>query len=164
MENFWLYWLFAALIIILPLAVYAGRLLARLKRQRMDTQVAEAAQQRALQKHDANVLSSVTIIAKAMQEQQCDLSEGCWRLSVLLESLKTSRDHQQQFPAIFELYHNIQHMPILAERKQLAKKERMKQDLERMKQEARLQDAIKENLTNLLTFADARITELKTIH
>ena len=91
-----------------------------------------------------------------MKEKQCDISEGCWRLSVLLDSLKTTNDLNLQFPAIFELYHAIKHMPILAERKKLDKKQRMKLDFERMKLEANLSPAIFDNLDLLHTYAVER--------
>lgn len=158
--NPWLYITLIGVIIIVVLATIAIKLLRQLKQQQQAQQQAELAQKQALQKHDKKIISSVVIIVRAMKEEQCDLAEGCWRLSVLLDSLKLSKDLQQQFPAIFQLYDAIKHMPILEERKKLAKKARMKLDLERMKIEATLADDIKRDLELLHQYANERTAVL----
>lgn len=134
----------------------------RLKQQKVNQQQAERKHEQALLVHDKKVLDSVIIIVRAMKEEQCDISEGCWRLAVLLDSLKTSQDLNIEFPAIFELYGAIKHMPILAERKKLAKKERMKLDFERMKVEADLSPAIFENLELLHNYAVKRVSAISS--
>jgi hypothetical protein len=157
-SNDWLYWLVLAAVIIGGLAFYAVKLLLQLKQQNIKLKQAEIAHQQGLFKHDKSVLDSVIIIVRAMKEEQCDISEGCWRLCVLLDSLKTSQDLNNEFPAIFELYEAIKHMPILAERKKLEKKQRMKLDLERMKVEADLSPAIHQNLQILHQYAIERVS------
>ncbi|MGJ8694446.1 MAG: DUF2489 domain-containing protein [Thalassotalea sp.] len=157
-------WTIAAIVgalIILALAFYAGRLLSQVKIQRKANEAAQAKIVAGQKAHDEKIMNSVLIIAKAMKEEQCDYSEGCWRLSVLLDSLKTSSELSEQFPAIFALYNKIKHMHILDGRKSLAKKERMKQDLERMKEEAALYDAINADLTLLLQYSQERLARLK---
>lgn len=156
LENPWSYLIAFALIIVLSLAFYAGKLLKQLKLQTAQQKQAELDRQLALNKHDKKILDSVIIIVRAMKEDQCDISEGCWRLSVLLDSLKTSKNHSSQFPAIFELYEAIKHMPILEARKKLEKRERMKLDLARVKTEARLSNAVKENIQDLHKYSRER--------
>ena len=107
MSDFWLYALVLAVLIIAALAFYAGKLLRQLAQQKQKQQQDEAAKQKALAGHDHKVLASVLLITRAMKEEQCDFSEGCWRLSVLLDSLKTSSELESQFPAIFKLYNEI---------------------------------------------------------
>ena len=148
-------------LIIAGLAFYAGRLLSQVKAQENKREQAQKEHQKNLAAHDVKVLDSVVIIVRAMKEEQCDISEGCWRLSVLLDSLKTSENLSLQFPAIFELYQRISHMPILEERKKLAKKERMKLDLERTKVENELYSDVFANLDLLHNYADERLTALK---
>lgn len=160
LENPWSYLIVIAVIIVASLAFYAIKLLNQLKVQTSQQAQAEQERQQALNQHDKKILDSIVIIVRAMKEEQCDISEGCWRLSVLLESLKTSENHPQQFPAIFELYQAIKHMPILEARKKLAKRERMKLDLERIKVEAKLTDSVKEDVNNLHQYANERINEL----
>lgn len=158
--NIWFYLIIVAVVIVFALAFYAGTLLMKLKQQKADLLQAKQAQQKALNVHDKKVLDSVVIIVRAMKEEQCDISEGCWRLAVLLDSLKTSQNLNTEFPAIFELYGAIKHMPILEERKKLAKKERMKLDFDRMKIEADLSPAIFENLELLHNYAVERVSAI----
>ncbi|GLX80792.1 hypothetical protein theurythT_02440 [Thalassotalea eurytherma] len=150
----------AALLIILALSVYAGRLLWLVKKQRIEQEEKKVAQQKALASHDTKILQSVLIIVKAMQEEQCDYSEGCWRLSVLLDSLKLSTQMENEFPAIFNLYKQIKHLSILDERKQMAKRDRMKQDLERMKVEAQCLEGVSTTLPLLRQYTTERLAVL----
>lgn len=156
----WLILLSVGVAIIVSLAFYAGKLLIALKQQKKQQQQAEIERQTSLQQHDKKVLDSVLIIVRAMKEEQCDFSEGCWRLSVLLDSLKLSKSLDQQFPAIFELYGAIKHLSILDKRKELSKKQRMQQDLDRIKAEAQLSTAIKQDLLQLHQYVNERILVL----
>lgn len=162
MNDYWLIALIVATIIIASLAFYAGALLKQLSAQKKAQQQAEIAQQQALAKHDLKVLASAKIIVKAMQEEQCDFSEGCWRLSVLLDSLKLSSELSQQFPTIFKLYNEIKHLSILDDRKQLDKKQRMQQDYQRMKIEAQLHNEIVTDLDLLQQYITERMSILNT--
>jgi len=162
MNDYWFIALVVATIIIASLAFYAGALLKQLSAQKKAQQQAEIAQQQALAKHDLKVLASAKIIVKAMQEEQCDFSEGCWRLSVLLDSLKLSSELAQQFPTIFKLYNEIKHLSILDDRKQLDKKQRMQQDYQRMKIEAQLHNEIVTDLDLLQQYITERMSILNT--
>lgn len=160
MMNLWFFVVIAGVIIIGVLAFYAGKLLKQLQAQTVQQKQAKDEQQRALKVHDKKILDSVIIIVRAMKEEQCDFSEGCWRLSVLLDSLKMSEALSQQFPAIFELYSRIKELSILDSRKELAKKERMKEDLQRMKAESELHPKIVTDLGLLHQYAIERISVL----
>lgn len=158
--NPWTYAVIAAVLIITALSLYAANLLKSLKKQTLQQQQAKREQQQALKIHDKKVLDSLVIIVRAMKEDQCELAEGCWRIYVLLGSLKLSQDLISQFPAIFELYNAIKHMPILEKRKKLTKQERMKLDFDRLKAEAKLADNIKEDIILLHQYAIERISVL----
>jgi len=160
MNQYWLIALVLAIIIIACLAFYAGKLLKQLSVQKQTQQQAELAHQQALAKHDEKVLASVKIIVRAMQEEQCDFSEGCWRLSVLLDSLKLSSELAEQFPAIFKQYNEIKHLSILDDRKKLEKKQRMKQDYQRMTLEAQLHSEIVSDLDLLQQYTTERMAIL----
>lgn len=153
-----------AVIIIAGLSFYAGQLLMQLRAQTKMQQQAMVQAERAHQQHDKKIFDSVVIIVKAMKEEQCDYSEGCWRISVLLDSLKSIDQLEREFPSIFELYHAIKHMPILEERKKLAKQERMKFDLERTKAEARLTPDIVKELDLLYQFALDKLSLFSSKH
>jgi hypothetical protein len=91
-----------------------------------------------------------------MIQKQCELSEGCWRLSMLMNSLT---DHiielNDKFPAIFKLYSDISHMPILEARKALTKQQKLAFDLERMGVEQALEADVYVDLELLLPFAES---------
>lgn len=160
LSNPWVYLTLLGIVIIGVLAAVATKLLRQLKQQNLAQAQAQAAQHQAHQQHDKKIISSVIIIVRAMKEEQCDLAEGCWRLSVLLDSLKLSQDLQLQFPAVFQLYEAIKHMPILAARKELDKKARMKLDYDRMKLEASLAEDIRRDLELLHQYANERASML----
>ncbi|AZQ85924.1 DUF2489 domain-containing protein [Colwellia sp. Arc7-635] len=156
LSDSWVYLALLGIVIIGVLAVIATKLLRQLKQQTLEQAQKQAAQQQALQQHDKKIIASVIIIVRAMKEEQCDIAEGCWRLSVLLDSLKLSEDLNVQFPAVFKLYEAIKHMPILSARKKLDKQSRMKLDLERMKIEAELAEDIRRDISLLHQYANER--------
>ena len=72
-----------ALLIILALGFYAGKLLFMLKQQK-------ERQEAARQSRVATITDSIIVIAKAMEQQQCDLSEGVIRIVNLLNAIPIS--------------------------------------------------------------------------
>ena len=160
LSTSWSYVIIAAIIIIALLTWYAVKLLKEVKIQAKKQQQLELQKQQALKVHDKKIIDSIVIIVRAMKEEQCDFAEGCWRLCVLLDSLKLSEKLSTHFPAIFKLYDAIKHMPILEQRKKLEKQERMKLDFERMKIEAELTNDIKKDLEQLHQYALERISML----
>ena len=157
-----MYLIIIGALIISSLGFYAGKLLRQLKEQQRHLKTVAKQQQIKLAEHDKKILNSVVIIVRAMKEEQCDLSEGSWRISVLLDSLKTSESINQQIPSIYQLYNGIKHMPILAERKKLKKRERMKLDMERIKLENQLIEKIMPELDLLSQYSKERLSTLKT--
>ncbi|MFD2165576.1 DUF2489 domain-containing protein [Thalassotalea euphylliae] len=156
----WIMLIALGALVIFGLAVYAGKLLMQLKQQRLRQEQAEKEHAKNLAKHDAKVYDSVIIIVRAMKEKQCELGEGSWRLSVLLESLKLPSEAKSEFPAIFDLYDAIKHHAILDARKQLPKQQRMKQDVERMSAEAKFTEQISAELDRLYDHAVAQKSAL----
>lgn len=134
--------------IILGLASYAGYLLLKLKKQK-ELQLQQ--QKLAIEKRNANIFESVNILCLAGIQEQCDLSEVSIRLYNIMDYVQGEDrvDFDKEFPATSELYHIVKDMARGEDRQQLEKKERMKQNLERHKAEARLQDAIVEELQRL---------------
>lgn len=172
MTNFWfsstgILLLLGGIFIIGGLAFYASKLLKQLssqskaqKQQQHDDAERTEQNQKKMQVHDKKVLNSIVIIVRAMKEEQCDFSEGCWRLAVLLGSLKAQTIDETKYPAIFDLYHQIKALDILDSRKELDKRQRMQQDLIRLKAESALSEKIKIDLEALHT----SIEQLLTLH
>jgi len=115
-----------AFIIIAALGAYAGRLLYLLKRQSIQRKSAIA-------QRVTRICESVDVICKAMEQQQCELSEGAIRVCNLLNALPIADipDFNQQFPAIYSLFEQVRHFAVLKERAALSKREKYQQDKSR---------------------------------
>jgi len=160
MNDFWLYAAFIAILIVASLTLYASKLLKQLSNQKKKQQEVEQEHQLALNSFDLKVLNSILLISRAMLAEQCDYSEGCWRLSVLIESLKTSKELDLKFPSIFQLYSEINTLSILEQRKKLSKQERMREDYKRITVEAKLHTEITKDLDLLQQYTIERMSIL----
>lgn len=148
-------WLVAALvggIIILALAIYAGKLLARVKLQgQRQTQAVHARNER--------ILESINTIALAVSQEQCNQSEGAIRLTNLLNTLQFSqpRDFSGEYPALYELYEKVKDMPTHQARKDFKRNEIMCLDIQRASFELELAAQIKTEAKQLvgLTLSEA---------
>ncbi|WP_113721049.1 DUF2489 domain-containing protein [Aeromonas salmonicida] len=138
-------------LILLGLAVYAGTLLARLKRQRDMQQLAIAAR-------NERILDSVRVIAHVVRDGQCDYSEGAIRLTNLLDALqiKEGRVFASEFPGLYSLYEKVKEMPTHEARRALKRNEVMKMDLERSGYEAELEAQILKDVAQLKDFQLSR--------
>ncbi|MCO4321316.1 DUF2489 domain-containing protein [Aliidiomarina quisquiliarum] len=137
-------------LIILGLSVYAGILFSRLYKQ--NQQVAAGQAKRLNYLHE-----SIATISLAMQQGQCELSEGCIRLVVLLDNLPNAEKagFAQRFPKIHEMYERIKHMPTHDARKQLSKKELHKLDREREQLEVDLGEGIQADVVQVIALIKA---------
>ncbi len=128
-------------IIIIAMAGYAVYLLLALQKQKKALTNARSARTERLKE-------SVIIIAKAMQNGDCNHSEGVIRLKMLLEPL--GRKKLNAYTAMFQLYEVVMDMPTHQARRELKKNERMRLDLTRESAEAELEQKIKLELHQLL--------------
>ncbi|WP_117235603.1 DUF2489 domain-containing protein [Vibrio maerlii] len=135
-------------VILLSVATYAGYLLLKLKKQN-ELQVQH--QKLAIEKRNANIFENVNTLCLAGIQGQCDLSEISIRVYNIMDYVQGEErvDFDATYPAISELYHVVKDMARGEERQELAKKERMQQNLTRHKAEARLEQAIIEELKTL---------------
>jgi hypothetical protein len=124
-------------VIIIALGVYAGRLLFLVKAQDLKKQTVR-------NKRIASMQSSIQTIAFAMQQQQCDLSEGVIRICRLLESLSLDPlpDYNKQYPATHALFELVKDYPTHEQRSALSKQERRQQDKQRHEFESELESKI----------------------
>ncbi|WP_191117848.1 DUF2489 domain-containing protein [Vibrio campbellii] len=135
----------AGAVIIIALASYAGYLLLQLKKQK-ELQLKH--QKLAIDKRNANIFENVHTLCQAGIQGQCDLSEISIRVYNIMDYVQGEDrvDFDAIYPAISELYHVVKDMARGEDRQNLAKKERMQQNLTRHKAEQRLTDAIIEEL------------------
>ncbi|HGF3677695.1 TPA: DUF2489 domain-containing protein [Vibrio parahaemolyticus] len=135
----------AGAVIIIALASYAGYLLLQLKKQK-ELQLKH--QKLAIDKRNANIFENVHTLCQAGIQGQCDLSEISIRVYCIMDYVQGENrvNFDEVYPAISELYHIVKDMARGEDRQQLAKKERMQQNLTRQKAESCLTDAIIEEL------------------
>lgn len=136
-----------AALIIIALGVYAGRLLFLLQAQKQRQQLTR-------DKRIQSISESIQTIAFAMEQQQCEPSEGVIRICNLLLAMpiEPQPDYKSDYPAVFELYERIKHFPTLDARNSLSRKERKKQDKEREHIESELSSEVQKEVTKLRTF------------
>lgn len=136
-----------ALAIIAGLSFYAGYLVLRLKTQ-------QKLRKQKTQQRINKIFQSIQTIAKTLEQQQCNLSEGCIRIFHLLEALpvKNKPDYSQQFIGIYSLYNQVKDFPTHDVRKAQSKIETKKQDLQREELEAQLESQILRDVSVLKTF------------
>ena len=109
-------WLFAALsgVVVVLAAVAAGLWwkVWRINRQQQQMRQ-ELEQQRA--RHEQNRLDhiheSLNVIASAVLDSQCPITEGCIRMAVLLDNLPLDCDTKHRFSVVFEIYNATRHIP-----------------------------------------------------
>ncbi|GAD87919.1 hypothetical protein VHA01S_002_00280 [Vibrio halioticoli NBRC 102217] len=135
-------------IIILGLAAYAAYLLIKLNKQKQLIQQHRAL---AVAKRNAKIFESVDTLCLAGIQGQCDLSELSIRLCNILDYVQGEQriDVATRYPALSELFQVVKDMARGDERQQLAKQERMQQNLARHKAETRLNDDIITELKDL---------------
>ena len=132
--------LLVAVCIIVGMIGYATYLLLALQKQKK-------ALQQARRNRINRIKESIEIIAKAMLNGDCNLSEGVLRLKMLLEPVGMSiKNHV----TMLQLYEVVETMPTHEARNALKKNERMRLDLQRESAEAALDKNIKLELHQLL--------------
>ncbi len=139
-------------LIIAGLAFYAGTLLWRLKLQREAFARQEAEYAKAREVRNGKLADSINLIARAMKEKQCEYSEGCLRVWVLMSQYQffDGCDPATEFPAILKMYDVVKEMPTHEARKKYSKKEIFKLDSERWRAEMELEEQIMADVEKLL--------------
>lgn len=132
--------LILALVVVIAMASYAVHLLLALKKQK-------AVFRQARRNRVQRIKDSIEIIAKAMQNGDCNLSEGAIRLKMLLDPIGLSI---KNYAALNQLFLVVEEMPTHEARRELKNKERMRLDLTRESAEADLEQKIQSELTQLL--------------
>ncbi len=96
-----------------------------------------------------HVNDSLRIIALAFKQGQCELSEACIRLRMLIDRV----DHieNSKFPYLFEMYEKIKHFKTHEARNALSSKERFNEDKIRFKIEKEFEQEISKECDALLS-------------
>ncbi|GGW66760.1 DUF2489 domain-containing protein [Alishewanella tabrizica] len=152
MTTLWVIMLLLGAAIVIGLAFYAGKLLwlVNLQTQR---QAQEQQQQQAKAAEKKRYLhESIVLISRAMQEQQCEFSEGALRLWVLLDHWpeENKPDAAIAYPGLYQMYLVVKDMPTHQARKDQDKKLTRQQDKRRQQAEIDLKEQILADVTLLL--------------
>lgn len=136
-----------AFVIIASLAFYAGKLLFMLNKQ--NKKMARTKQQRV-----ERLMESIHTISMAVEQQQCNLSEGSIRLYHLHESLPIDDkpDYETRYPGLYALYVKVSDLPTHEARDKLSALERKTQDIAREALESELESQILEDVAKLRAF------------
>ncbi|KPH57709.1 hypothetical protein AMS58_10090 [Pseudoalteromonas porphyrae] len=143
-------------VIIAGLAFYAGQLLYKVSAQKKLIAKEQAKQQAKLAKsrleRNAKLADSIHLIARAMHQEQCEFSEGCLRIWVLMSqySFEHDDDLTMRYPGIFAMYEVVKEMPTHDARKKYSKKEIFKLDSARWRAEESNADAIKADCEKII--------------
>lgn len=123
-----LYLVITAIIILLILSAVAGYYLLKLRKAKQLQAQQMQQNQDAWQKHRNELASDLHFIANSMLQGQCEITEGCLRIVVLMDRLDDELQHKPEFKTIQAHFAQTINMPTHAAYKALSKKEQFKQD------------------------------------
>lgn len=130
--------------VVLVLAVVAARLWWQVgQQQRRIRAMRERQAQKEMERIDY-IYSSLNLIARAVLDEQCPLTEGCIRMAVLLDNLSLDCDTRQRFSPVFEIYHATRHIPTHSRWKALERKQQRRFEHEMKSLEQRSGAAVQE--------------------
>lgn len=137
----------AAIVVIAPLAAYAGLLLARVAQQKEAKEIA-------VLERCENIQESIRTIAAATAQQQVEISESVLRLYHLLSCLPTKQAVivEAEFPALYGCFKDIEPFAWGQDRATLSKQERFQQDLARGEIESQYETKILQEIEKLKFF------------
>lgn len=133
-------------LIILVLAVIAGRLVYKVYLQKKDhalkLQAQELENQKAQIEQRQWINKSIQILAQAVHKDELTLTEASIRISGLLDSLDVQADIKTEFSAFYQLREKTSHIPYLEAWQNLSNAEQKKFDLDRLCHEATFNDFV----------------------
>lgn len=139
-------------VIIAGLAFYAGRLLLQVKVQNENIAAKKAEYLAQQAQKNLKLSDSINLIAKAMKEKQCEYSEGCLRIWVLMSQYQFGQelDLVKAYPGVYKMYDAVKDMPTHQARKKYSKKEIFQQDSLRWRKEEEFEAEIMQDLALII--------------
>lgn len=130
-------------VVILVLSIYLGFLFAELKKQKRKREESHAELSEREKKRDRGIFESLHIIALAVVQGQCEISEGGLRIYKLL-SLVEKIEKKEEYALFDEFYEKIREFDFLEAREKLSNQEKFDQDSARFKVEEIYAERMKE--------------------
>lgn len=144
----WIQWLLIVIGILasLVLAFFCLKQLRILRRAHTE----RVARERRRRHQHAHLVESVRVLVRCMLEEQMELSEGCIRIKVLLDTLAPGLLEDTRFQIFQYMYERTEHMPTHEARQQTDKRFIRRLDLQRFKLEREHREAIHQAARELL--------------
>lgn len=148
----------AGLLIIALLAGYAWHLTRKVKAvtQRQQQEEAQAALQ--LRNRQLELLQDIRFVARAVLDEQCEITEGVLRIQYLLSALDPTVWEQDELRTTRSHYQSTASMPILDAYKQLPRKEQFRLDQQRWALEQENKAIIERELRWLIRYSFPAVT------
>jgi len=145
--------------IILILSAVAAYYLVQLKNLKQKQALQQAENEASWRKHQQELCNDLKFIAKAMLQGQCEITEGCLRITYLMSRLDESLLSDPSYSTVVKHAGLTAHMPTHQAYKDLTRKEQFKLDQERFKLEETNKKAV---LKEAALIADISIPSLNT--
>lgn len=124
-----------AVVVLVALSGTALYYTAKVKEQEKNNKAVQEKQQQAWRAKREELANDVRFIANAVVQEQCEITEGCLRMKVLMDKLDEELQHKPEFQGIQMFYKLTQDMPTHQAYKDLKRKEQFKLDQARYKLE-----------------------------
>lgn len=138
--------------IILGLAGYAWHLWSKLRVLKEEQSEANRAAEEKIKEFQEELIHDVRFIARAVLEEQCEITEGVIRIHFLISKLDPEVWLNESLSTTRQFYTATLDMPILDAYKALSKQEQFTLDNERFRLEKEHKDAIHKEFKWLVAF------------
>lgn len=128
-------------VIVFVLGTYLGFLINKVKLQKKMNDLRDQEIEQLRREREQSIKESIEILARAVINEQCEISEGCIRIKKLSEIIDFNIS--SELYVINKMYEEIKHFPILEERNTLSKQEKFNQDKKRFSIEDKYSAEIK---------------------
>lgn len=136
-------------VVVFVLSTYLGFLYNKLRMQKKYIELKEIEYKEAIEKRESSIKESLFQISRAVINDQCEVSEGCIRITKLKEIIP-SLEEIEELKVFNHMFSEIEKFPYLEARDELSKQEKFKQDNERFAIEDKYRDRIKQGCKDLL--------------
>jgi len=141
-----------AFVIIAALSGVAMYYVWQVKKQNDGLKQQQAEQKKAWREKKETLAKDIKFIAQAMVQEQCEITEGCLRIKVLMDHLDTDLQHKPEFKTIQHMFSLTSGMPTHQAYKDLSAKDRFKLDKQRYQYEDQFKDDVLAEAKQLMKY------------
>lgn len=151
----------AALVIIAALSAYAWHLTRKVKNLKQAQQQEQAQAELQLRNRQLELLQDIRFIARAVLDEQCEITEGVLRIQYLMSALDPAAWQLDELATLRQHHEATATMPILDAYKALPKKEQFRIDQQRWSLEEQHKPAVQRELQWLISYRFPGVTLLQ---